>query len=176
MPALVPENGNGLVNSNTYVDQAYADSYFSNLGVTVWDTFTQDEKETYLYNAAAVLDNKYGTSYRGDIYSNTQAMLFPRTSFDDTNGRYVAAKTIPTALKNAQCQFALYAGEGISLYVDPNRDSVGISSESSSVGRGAVTESVSYFTNKSSATYQTGLTLLRPVLISQAFTGYAVRG
>jgi len=176
MPTIVVEDGTGLSNSNSFCDVAYADSYFTNKGDTTWDTFVLADKETFIFNAATAVDAKWGSAYRGSIWSSAQAMLFPRTTFRDGNGRYVPAQTIPKELKDTQCEFALTTGMGTDLYVDPNSADVGVKSKSSSVGRGAVDESVEYFSPTTSTTYNEHITLIRPILVPTAFTGTAIRG
>lgn len=176
MPTLVVEDGTGLPNSNTYIDVAYADSYFTNQGNTVWDTYAQADKETFIFNACTALDNKWGSAYRGTIWSGEQALLFPRSTFIDGNGRRVPAQTIPKCLQDAQCELSLQTGEGTDLYVDPASASTGVTAESSSVGRGAVVESITYASPTTSSTYQVAMTILRPVLKATALTGSASRG
>lgn len=176
MPTLVVEDGTGLVNANSYIDVAYADSYFTNKGDLVWDTYTLADKETYVFNAATAVDAKWGSAYRGTMWTSDQAMLFPRTTFIDGNGRKVAAQTIPKELKDTQCEMAFTEGAGTDLFIDPDSGSSNVKQTSSGVGRGAVEESVTYFSPTTSSTYTVPLTLIRPILKATAFTGSAIRG
>ena len=98
--ALVIENGQGLSNSESYVDVAYVDSYFLKRGNTEWDSITN--KESRIVLAMDFIENNY--TYIGTKLVSTQSLSFPRL----INGETV----YPIALKNALCELALKANSG----------------------------------------------------------------
>lgn len=97
--ALVIENGQGLSNSESYVDVDYVDAYFLKRGITEWATLTN--REQLIVRAMDYIENNY--TYQGTKLVSTQALQFPRL----INGETV----YPIALKNALCELALKSNE-----------------------------------------------------------------
>ena len=98
--ALVVENGEGLSNSESYIDVAFADAYFLKRGNTEWDLITNKESKIVL--AMDYIENNY--TYLGTKLVSTQALAFPRV----INGETV----YPLAIKYALCELALKANNG----------------------------------------------------------------
>ena len=96
---LVIENGQGLSNSESYVDVDYVDAYFLKRGNTEWDSITN--KESRIVLAMDYIENNY--TYQGTKLVSTQSLQFPRL----INGETV----YPIALKNAVCELALKSNE-----------------------------------------------------------------
>ena len=92
--ALVIENGQGLSNSESYVDVDYVDAYFLKRGNTEWDSITN--KESRIVLAMDFIENNY--TYLGTKLVSTQSLSFPRV----INGETV----YPIAIKNALCELA----------------------------------------------------------------------
>ena len=97
---LVIENGDGLSNSESYVDESYVNAYFLKRGNTEWDSITN--KESRIVLAMDFIENNY--TYLGTKLVSTQSLSFPRV----INGETV----YPIAIKNALCELALKANTG----------------------------------------------------------------
>lgn len=133
---LIIEDGTGIDNANAYVDADYVTAYAELQGDTTWKN-NASKHNLAIVQASQFLDLRYSDRYCGEIVSWTQGLLFPRT----VNG---TATGIPKPLKNAVAQLALqYLTDG-TLDLNANSDAA-VSSESVSVGNGAVTETKSYF-------------------------------
>jgi len=98
--ALVIEDGQGLSNSESYVDVDYVNAYFLKRGNTEWDSITN--KESRIVLAMDFIENNY--TYIGTKLVSTQSLSFPRL----INGETV----YPIAIKNALCELALKANSG----------------------------------------------------------------
>ena len=96
---LVIENGEGLSNSESYVDVDYVDAYFLKRGINEWASLTN--REQLIIRAMDYIENNY--TYQGAKLVSTQALQFPRL----INGETV----YPIALKNAVCELALKSNE-----------------------------------------------------------------
>ena len=127
--ALVLENGDGLSNSESYVDVDYVDAYFLKRGITEWASLTN--REQLIVRAMDYIENNY--TYQGTKLISIQALQFPRL----INGETV----YPIALKNAVCELALKSNEedlladtdkttirekvgALEVEYDPNQDNI----------------------------------------------------
>ena len=97
--ALVIENGQGLSNSESYVDVDYVDAYFLKRGINEWASLTN--REQLIIRAMDYIENNY--TYQGTKLISTQALQFPRL----INGETVYS----IAIKNALCELALKSNE-----------------------------------------------------------------
>lgn len=109
---MVVENGEGLQNSNSYVDVTFADTYFSTRGVTTWVTLTQEQKEFALINASDYIDSAF--DWNGIKKSYEQSMRFPRKNLVDSDGYDVEG--IPTVLKEAVCECANKLSQNVEMF------------------------------------------------------------
>ena len=96
---LIVESGNGDSNADSYIDVAFADSYFLKRGITQWATLTN--REQLIIRAMDYIENNY--TYQGTKLISTQALQFPRL----INGETVYS----IAIKNALCELALKSNE-----------------------------------------------------------------
>jgi len=96
---LIIENGQGLSNSESYVDVDYVDAYFLKRGINEWASLTN--REQLIIRAMDYIENNY--TYQGTKLISTQSLQFPRL----INGEAV----YPIALKNAVCELALKSNE-----------------------------------------------------------------
>lgn len=127
--SLVIENGEGLSNSESYIDVEFADAYFLKRGITQWATLTN--KESLIIRAMDYIENNY--SYKGTKLVSTQSLQFPRLIDGET--------VYPIALKNAVCELALKSNDedlladtdkttirekvgDLEIEYDPNQDNV----------------------------------------------------
>lgn len=168
---LIVEDGTGLTNSNTYCSLSFSISYFSVKQNTEWLELDAQTQELCLIQATTLLDQKYGPSYKGDLLTQEQALLFPRTTFVDKNGRTITG--IPSSLKNATCEMALLVSEGAGE-VDPNASANNLKSYTDKVD--VIEESKEYFSPASSTTYSQVNRTIAPLINYKANMGKAVRG
>lgn len=127
--SLIIENGEGLSNSESYVDVAYADAYFLKRGIIQWASLTN--REQLIIRAMDYIENNY--SYKGTKLVSTQSLQFPRLIDGET--------VYPIALKNAVCELALKSNDedlladtdkttirekvgNLEIEYDPNQDNI----------------------------------------------------
>lgn len=110
---IVVENGTGLNNSNSYVGTDYADTYFSNRGITSWDSLTTPKKEYALIRSTDYIDNIF--QWNGKKLVVDQSLRFPRTEIYDYEGTLIEG--IPECLKQVICEAALVLSQGTELFV-----------------------------------------------------------
>jgi hypothetical protein len=104
--ALTVETGAQIANADSYISQADADTYFNNRDApTAWSGLTSALKDSALRYACDTLDGLF--DFEGEIVALTQARAWPRQDATDREERIIGTSTIPTALKNAQCELAL---------------------------------------------------------------------
>ena len=151
--SLIIENGEGLSNSESYVDVAYVDAYFLKRGNTEWDSITN--KESRIVLAMDFIENNY--TYLGTKLVSTQSLSFPRL----INGETV----YPIAIKNALCELALKANSG-DLLQDTGKTTI-----REKVG----TLEVEYDPNQDDLTsYNYVNKLLAPYLVSTSSFSYSI--
>jgi hypothetical protein len=113
----------GSSSANSYVDMAYAQSYFdSRLGSSAWNDESDDDvKATSLQQATRILDSVY--DWNGWLASDTQALRWPRDGalnydqafgpnsmydFDSTLTAYYDRTIVPKRIKDATCEMAIF--------------------------------------------------------------------
>lgn len=106
--ALEVEDGTGLANAEAYISVSDADAYFTARGNTTWAALTTEAKEQALRKGADYLE---GYRWKGDRYSATQALAWPRSSVI-VDGYTLDADTLPAALVRANAELALKASAG----------------------------------------------------------------
>lgn len=94
---LIIENGDGIVNANSYVDLDFALEYCTMKGYSDWLDLSEDEQKIYLIRGTEFVDNYY--QWKGIRRYKNQALSFPREDLFDLD-RY-RVDDIPTALKKA---------------------------------------------------------------------------
>lgn len=108
--AFVPEDGTGKEDANSYIDEAFADSYFDDRGNTVWAALTSPEKQQALVRATDYIDQRFGKKFRGDRESKKQALEWPRLSaFDDDGFLFSDVDKIPRQLQKATAEYGFLA-------------------------------------------------------------------
>ena len=151
--ALVIENGQGLSNSESYVDVDYVDAYFLKRGINEWASLAN--REQLIIRAMDYIENNY--TYQGTKLVSTQSLQFPRL----INGETV----YPIALKNALCELALKANSG-DLLQDTGKTTI-----REKVG----TLEVEYDPNQDDLTsYNYVNKLLAPYLVSTSSFSYSI--
>jgi hypothetical protein len=110
---LVLETGAGLVNSNSYVDLAYADEYFIGhpFHADAWAEITdEDRREALLISASSFLDAYF--DWQGYRATTTQAMDWPRTMVYDADGLLLPYYSVPEQIRKATCEQAYILSKG----------------------------------------------------------------
>lgn len=110
---LVVEDGTGIAAANSYISLADAGTYHSLRGNPIWAGASDSDKVVSLVRATDYLDTRWKwQSVRG---TDTQVLQFPREELYDTDGSDVSL-TVPTALQDACCEYALVVlGDGTTL-------------------------------------------------------------
>lgn len=143
--AIVFDTTVGGASSTSFVTVAEFNTYVENL---ISDDVPSSDQTTLiqkLLNAATeVIDS---LDYVGGITNSTQNLQFPRTGMADRNGYAIDGDTIPTELKNATCEMAIWLfRNGVD---NAQNDSWDNEPESASIG-GAL--SMSYKSSKKPST------------------------
>lgn len=140
---IIVETGQGLDNSNSYVDADFVSQYAELQGNDIWCNNTSLQSIA-LVQSAAFMDMRYASWYPGVPLTLTQALLYPRkySGICATPGATIG---IPMQLKKAQAALALQfiTNEGV-LDLNANATNM-IKQQAVSVGNGAVSESITYF-------------------------------
>lgn len=147
---LIVEDGTGVANANSYCDATFVTNYAESIESSVWSN-NKSRQVVALINATRYVDMKYRAKMPGTIRQSTQSLLWPRSEYVDQYGNTIAAGTMPTALKNAVAQAAIhYLEGGLDLNAEESNK---IKSSSTSVGGGAVSESVAYWEPNATKAY-----------------------
>lgn len=107
----------GASDSNSYCDVAFADTYFTDrVGSESW---AEADKAVALIHATRIIDRTFTFIGQIDLESD-QALRWPRSWAYDVDGRLIASDIVPTAVKQAVCELALYItdNKGYSAEVD----------------------------------------------------------
>lgn len=129
---FVVEDGSGKVDSTSYVDIAYADTYLTNQGKSEWIGITDTTiKQFALMQATQSIDILYGQEFYsiprsqgmsqlhpGQAY--LQGLLFPRFTMVINQIQVIQTGWIPVQLKNAVCEVALMQINGEDIFPQPN--------------------------------------------------------
>ena len=109
---MIVETGEGLKNSDSYVDVDVADTYFASRGNIAWSSLSQEAKESALINATDFVDNVF--RWKGVKSTSEQALRFPRKNLIDIDGYEV--RGVPNVLKQAVCDAAFISSTGKTLF------------------------------------------------------------
>lgn len=126
---LVPETGIGRTDANSWVDLEFADMYHASLGNKQWAQQSEEDRLALLLKAVlVVIVPRYAGKWIGEIYSDTQALPWPRKWYHDAEDRWIRGPFIPDELKFLQCEVALNMIDNPDFDA-PQRRGVTISSE-----------------------------------------------
>lgn len=106
---LVPEDGTGLANANTYADATFAAAFAETLDLTL-PTDAQ-ELASVLLQAMPYLESQ---PWQGQRATTVQALAWPR-KLVIINGVELSASVVPTPIKQAQVVAASMINAGIDL-------------------------------------------------------------
>jgi hypothetical protein len=139
-PAFTVEDGSAKTDANAYCTTAYVDQY--NADHEQRASWLQANKQLCIRLATQYLEMRYRRRFRGQRWSETQALGYPRTDFEDDDGYSVtsgSSASMPARLTDACAELALNVADGDTLFASfsPEIESLSISNEAKS-------ESVSY--------------------------------
>lgn len=101
------EDGTGIEDATSYIDITYADEFINTYYPqdTDWDSKSNAQKELALMIATRFVDRLI--RWNGRVFTKSQSLKWPRTEFEDVEGRTVEAGTVPVKVKNAVAELAL---------------------------------------------------------------------
>ncbi|MBT9158780.1 MAG: hypothetical protein DDT26_00027 [Dehalococcoidia bacterium] len=129
MPIVV-EDGNGLVDSNSYVSSAFARAFAAERGITlpVVPSSGVDPVDALLVKAKdymEALEPRFkGERTDANVATHLQALSWPRKGVTvGCSARLVRENEIPARIKEAQCHLVVAQNAGFDLQpaIDPNR-------------------------------------------------------
>jgi hypothetical protein len=95
-----------VVGTNCYADAIDAGTYFSSrLHASVWLNASWDDKENALRQATTLID---ALDFHGRKTTQTQTLAWPRVGMRDRDRYPIAADSVPQAVIDAMCEWALY--------------------------------------------------------------------
>jgi hypothetical protein len=113
--ALIVENGTGLINAESYISVADADTYHSNRGNSIWATLTTTAKEQLLRKSTDYIEQVYRLRWLGYRHTEDQALSFPRDEVPRRDFTFLNQFSfypndeVPNEVKNACAELALKA-------------------------------------------------------------------
>jgi hypothetical protein len=152
---FILEDGTGKSTATSYVSVAEYKAYWTNRGIAIADS--DDNIKIYLNLATEYVDSF--ANYKGQIYSDTQALLVPRDNWYDVKEKDIS-NSVPVQLKNAVCEFA-YIRKADNLTETKN---TGIASES----YGPVSISYSGDSGSARITYPNAMRWLKQITIGNS--------
>ena len=105
---LIVEDGSGLPEAEAYASVAQADARLTGLGLTLWATITEGEKEAAIRRATVYMEQTYRPRWVGARATRAQALAWPRTDVL-LDGFAVEANEIPAEIVNACIDLAFRA-------------------------------------------------------------------
>lgn len=111
--ALIVEDGSGLPDADSYASEAEADAYnLTHVASTAWTEAVTNAKEVALRKAANYLDGRFHQRWKGDRYTENQALAWPRIGVIDDDGYTVLETTLPLRVKRAAIEAAIKSLSG----------------------------------------------------------------
>lgn len=161
--AFVAEDGTGLANANSLCDVAFANAYFADRLVTLWDAKDDDVKQAALIAATDYVELRWAERFRGcEQFADTpQALSFPRTDIGWDGA-------VPDGIKKAVAEYALRTFSG-KLAPDVTTDAGGFPVASVRRKVGPIETATTYTTSGSAKLfkpYPAADMLVRPFLRS----------
>ena len=116
---LIKEDGTGKVDANIYADLTEADQYLENTDrKTAWRGSSSKERSAALIQGADYLDQTFRNRYKGERFSSTQRLEWPRIQVFDELGVLITpaagvAGSIPEDIGNASIEYAFEAAQAV---------------------------------------------------------------
>jgi len=169
MPALIPEDGTGLPNADSFCSvefaNAYHAAYSSSADAVQWASLGTDQKAQLLRRATVYINSRYRMRWYGRRLKPTQALEWPRFNSSDSQGYGVPADVVPVSVQNATALMALRAAQDDLAPKLARGGEVQSYSRSQNFG-GLVSESTTYAAGAPSATTYPELLELLGALLS----------
>ena len=156
--ALVPEDGTGLANADSYCSQAEATTYHAAMGNAAWALLSSDAKDQCIRRATSYMVGAYRLRWAGTRMLAAQALDWPRSLVprrDTPLLQYYDNASVPTEVKNACASLALRAST-VTLLADQSQ-------RASSVTVGPISKTYAEG-SKVATTYSEVDSMLRPFL------------
>lgn len=120
--ALTVESGNGDSNADAYLSRSEASSYFSNRdNPSIWTNASDGDKDAAILYATKYLDSMF--KWKSNIIDKSQALDWPRESFEDEQEREYGGKVVPQPIKDATAELALkHLEEGLNSTKQEGRE------------------------------------------------------
>jgi hypothetical protein len=131
--AIIVEDGTGLAAAESYCTVAFANTYFKNRGIALWEDLETTRKEQLLRIATDYIDMRFGARFRASPLTRWQALCFPRGD----------SGPLPVVLQRATAEYAMRAVDG-PLVADPVTDERGLQVRSKTEKLGPLEERVEY--------------------------------
>jgi hypothetical protein len=125
---LIVEDGTGKPDAQSFASVATADAQMAELGMTIWTSLNEPEKEQALRRATQYMEQVYRLRWQGYRTTNGQSLSWPRAEvpIPDAPGKfagyytYVNEYSVPAEVVRACVELALKAAAG-PLYADQAR-------------------------------------------------------
>jgi hypothetical protein len=102
---MIPEDGTGLINADSYISVADADAYAAATGWADWAAATTGAKQSALIAATRYIEASY--RFKGELLKLTQSLAWPRYDVYDQDLRPLTG--VPYQVKAATCELARLA-------------------------------------------------------------------
>jgi hypothetical protein len=106
---LIPEDGTGLADADSYNSLVELNAYASSMGEATFSALGDSAKEVAARKAAVYLDGAYEGRLTGRRLSSTQARAFPRFDCEDRDGNLLPSDEVHPAWKEAHCALTVKA-------------------------------------------------------------------
>lgn len=157
--AFTVEDGSGLTNSTSYIDEAFADDYFTDRGNATWTALSSTAKQQSLIKATDYIDKRFGIQFSGHPNDRNQALQWPRYGACKQNGWWISSDEIPKELKQATAEYALQAAIAGELIDQGETESTAAPKVGETIKVGPVTVSEK-FANNTSKTRLSGVDVI----------------
>lgn len=143
MTLIVQNNEGTTLGANGYIDSAFADTYFSDIGIndSLWLDLDQDVKDASIVAASNYINIAFANKVKGRRLTQDQNTIFPRSGIVDYDGYSVEG--IPNNLKIATSEYARRASVG-ELAPDAVVDDAGLPIKSKREKIGPLDETIVY--------------------------------
>lgn len=108
--SLIPEDGSGLSNANSYQSMQSVKDYWSQGGsfgiIDIAANYTDPQIEAAMITATRYMERQY--SYKGSIVTTSspyQALAWPRDSVVDDEGRAIDSDIVPGQVEEAHSEY-----------------------------------------------------------------------
>lgn len=131
MTLIVQLDDGSITNANSYCDKTFANAYFLEVGNSTWAGLSDSTKDILLIKSFRYIEQAFHANWKGYKLTATQNTDWPRFNVFDFDYQLTG---IPTCLKQAQCEYSIYANSN-SFYNDQTYNSTGqVLSETETVG------------------------------------------